>query len=316
MTHTEDRLRTALADYDVAAPAVPEVAAGIQAGIRRRRQQRRWAAIGTTVATVAAVAVTVPLHLDISRERHPETVQAASGPSDYSARAINYAPTWLPPGATEIERIVNEAGRTARVFAAGQRIKVADAPNPDKVADRKHETVSIDGVASVGFPTAGGYELQVPWRSGRWMTVTIAKSKTARQDAIRVAGSVKTVTPLGIRLPVSCTAPVCSGTRVASIYGGPTAWLATIDEGPVELVLSHNYRGPAVPDKRWTRTVHGDKARLAAGKLTVDLGAGQTLTATTADSSPRKLTNDELMQAATSAWPIINPDCSWLGTTP
>jgi hypothetical protein len=314
VTNTEDRLRAALVDCDTTMLGVPAVTAGIRTGIRRRRQ-RRWAALGTTLATFGAVAVAIPLLLAIDRDAHPAGTGPPAPPAGGAlAAAINYAPTWLPAGATEIERIVNQAGRTARVFSAGQRIKVADADARDTVTGRDHESVQVDGRTGVGFPAAGNYELQLPWRTGRWLTVTITNSRTARAEAIRVAASVRTIVPVGIALPLNCAAPVCAGNRIASIYGGPKAWLATIDQGPVELVLSHNYSRPAAPDRRWTAVVHGNQARLSAKQLVVDLGSGQTLTVKPGEH--QKVSAAQLLQAANSAWPIITPTYSWLSTSP
>ncbi|MBO0879437.1 MAG: hypothetical protein J2P17_03510 [Mycobacterium sp.] len=334
MTDTEGRLRDALAEYDNTAPDIGEVMAGINAGIKRRR--RRNTAAGA-IATVAAVAAVIPLYQAVGpRHRDVASLPPPSRPAPTAlATTIDYAPTWLPKGVTEFERVINEQGKTAtaRVFSGPVRIKVTDSPSPDRpVSGVPSDSFSLGVAQGTGFAVQNGYEIQRPWRSGRWLKVivtgpatagqsggngsTAADIKTARVDAIQVAGSVQTSPPAGIDLPISCTIAICHGKPIVSVFGNARGWRATLDQGRVELVLSNNYGTATDTNRQWPQRVRGYRARFDKEQLLVDLGGGDTATFAAPDSQPQQPTNRQLLQAAKSALPIQTVDYSWLGTRP
>jgi len=318
MSTTEERLREALADYDTATPDLTDLTTGIATGIRRQRRKRQYAMVGTTIATVAVVALAVPFSMGIVRDHpHPaQKAQAASLPRLTTLTTkIDYAPKWLPARSVESERVINEHdGATARVFTGSARVKIADWSTPDKLLG--HTTSSkINGKNATGFETDGGYEVQLPWRSGRWLKVIVTQAKKPSAIALQVARSVHTVAPVGIdALPTSCTIPSCAGRPIVSVLGKAQAWQVIIDQGSVEVVVSHAYLGAAIPDQSWTKTVHGSQAQLANGQLQVDLGGAQTLIVRGPDSKP--VPDEQLLQAANSALPLRATTYEWLGTKP
>ncbi len=334
MTSTEERLRDALADYDNTAPDIGEVVAGINARIKRRR---RRTTVVAAAATVAAVAAVIPLYQAIGpRDRNIASTPAPRRPVTAAlSTTIDFAPTWLPSGVTEFERVINEQGATAsaRVFSGSVRIKVTDSPSPDRpVPGTGTVPVHLGGAQGTGFAVQNGYEIQRTWRSGRWLKVIVTGPataaqpgadastgtdiKTARTDAIGVASSVQDTAPVGIDLPISCTIAICHGKPIVSVFGNARGWRATIDQGRVEMVLSHNYGTPAVLNGQWPQQVRGHRARFDKGQLLVDLGGGDTVTFGAPDSAPQRPTNAQLLQAAKSALPSQKVDYSWLGTRP
>jgi hypothetical protein len=334
MTSIEERIRDALADYDTTTPGVSDVIAGINAGIKRRRRRNTVAA---AVATVAAVAAVIPLYQVVGpRDRDiastpPPTRRAPAALST----TIDFAPTWLPAGVTEFERVVNEQGTTAtaRVFSGPVRIKVTDSPSPDHpVGGLATESVDLGTAQGTGFVVQNGYEVQRTWRSGRWLKVIVTGPpmagqpganastetdiKTANADAIAVARSVQSTAPVGIDLPISCSIAICHGKPIVSVFGNKRGWRATVDQGQVEMVLSHNYGTSARPNAQWTQRVGSHRARFGKGQLLVDLGGGDSVTFGAADTQSKHSTNSQLLQAAKSALPSQKVDYSWLGTRP
>jgi hypothetical protein len=172
--------------------------------------------------------------------------------------------------------------------------------------------------------------VQQPWRSGRWLKVTVTgpavknapdtslgtDATTARVDAIGVVRSVQTTAPVGIDLPISCTTAICHGHPIVSVFGNKQGWRATVDQGRVEMVLSHNYGTPAQPYGQWPQQVRGHRARFTKNQLLVDLGGGDTVTFGAPDSQPKRPSNAQLLEAAKSALPSQKVAYSWLGTRP
>lgn len=334
MTSTEERIRDALADYDTTAPDIGDVMAGINAGIRRRRRRNTVAA---AVATVAAVAAVIPLYQAIGpRDRDIASTPAPTRPAPAAlSTTIDFAPTWLPAGVTEFERVINEQGATAtaRVFSGPVRIKVTDSPSPDHpVGGIATDSVDLGSAQGTGFIVQNGYEIQRTWGTGRWLKVIVTGPptagqaganastgtdiKTAEADAFDVARSVQGTAPVGIDLPISCTIAICHGKPIVSVFGNEQGWRATVDQGQVEMVLSHNYGTSARPNTRWTQRVGGHRARFQKGQLLVDLGGGDSVTFGARETQSQRPTNRQLLQAATSALPNQKVDYSWLGTRP
>lgn len=318
MNRTEERLRAALTELDNKTPDLGELTAGIQSGVRRQRRKKQYGMLAATMATVVAVAFAVPYTLGIARdhdrsERTQTATSAKPHPTVKLAKKIDYAPTWLPAGYVEAERVVNQQGATAtaRVYHGSARVKIAEWPTADNTSGRT-TTPLVQGRKALGFPIQGGYEIEWQWRAGRWMRVRATGLAKAQSVALRVAQSIRTAAPVAIEaLPVSCDLKLCNGKPIVSVYGTSASWQATIDQGSAEMIYRNAYPTANSPDLAWNTNVRGHQAIQQNGKLTVDLGNSQMLIINGPDGA--SMPKAQLQQIANNVLPATEVNYPWLG---
>jgi hypothetical protein len=168
-----------------------------------------------------------------------------------------------------------------------------------------------------------GAELQVPWRSGQLLEVTITGSDQvgvpqARETAIRIAKSIRS-TPVTVNSPLTCVDPMCRDHSI-DVGGARNKWEASVVGPQARASLTYGYGGPPSDvNSLQNITINGRPAVVWQAAFTgtgilIDLGGKRSIMITTATRGP--LNRADAIRIAKSVRLTSQPNYDWLGTRP
>jgi hypothetical protein len=246
---------------------------------------------------------------------------------------IELAPGWLPLGYVETERHHGRGGvltsgerfgpQASRTFEHGDdRFWITDNPLRDTNLWERGEPLAIAGRSGVGRGGGRFYYLQLPWRDGQLLGVSVQRAPDARTLAIRIAESVRRAPPASVDIPLDCGDPLCEGPGGIEVWGSTDQWSASVGGPLATATLTHGRDHTPPPDARRIRplTVDGRPATLwhyglrQSTTLVIPLGTQRHLVI--GSHARRPLREEEAERVATTVRIRGEPDYSWLGRRP
>lgn len=308
MRTTEEQIRDLLVIEEERAPLAVDAMPRLQRGIVRSRQRRVGAVAAAAIAVTAAITVPVVVHQDRTRSGSGTQGATTPPPAHRPARIglatyTTLAPTWLPAGLRETSRAgqIRAAG-TGSAYGARSygetghaEVWVTDLHAPMDVRGGKTEPVRVAGRTGVGWalPDQHGYRIQVKWRAGHWLYLTVVHVSAAKTTALRVANSVVERDAV-VGIPLTCS-------RCSTING---------------IVVSGSRSKPFVEGLGGALLVTVDTTAKPNDRLTKALGHGLYAHFGSLAEAKHKYSQAEYVAIAKSARLVAAPDFSWMGTRP
>jgi hypothetical protein len=278
--------------------------------VRRKRKRHRNVFLIAT-AGVAAAAVLIFTGL-VASDRYvpPSGTDAAAvlaGEQPVSRLPLKYQPHWLPTGYAEVYRGLLD-GERAYVPAGAQGYPFTDGGPLTRIfkSKSKPDTAGWDEVTVRGLRAwvrtsqgqSAGPTAELVWEAQDWLNVTVRGTEDVRQDALRVAESVRADAKVDHKPPFTL-----NGSEATQVWGSsPGDWGAQlfVDDIAVQVTTrSPGLTGTPV-------TVRGKQG--VSGNGAVAVLDGYVWIAVNGAAAPEKL-----VELANEVQLASSPDTSWIG---
>ncbi|KOV81982.1 hypothetical protein [Nocardia sp. NRRL S-836] len=307
MNDTEQLIKEALGQL---AERTPHPGPTLNALRRKRKRHRNVFLIATAGVAAAAVLIFTGL-LASDRYTPPSSTDAAAvlggGDQGTSRLPLKYAPHWLPTGHVEVYRDLLE-GERAYVPAGAQGYPFTDGGPLTKVlkSKSKPDTAGWDEVTVRGLKAwvhtvqgqSTGPTAVVVWEAQDWLSVLVRGTADVRQDALRVAESVRADAKV-VQQPLF----TLDGHEANQVWGSsPGDWGAHLFHDDVSVQVGT--RTPGVTGA--PVTVRGKQGVADEGRVAVLDGP---VWVTVIGAVPQ----EKLVDLANKVQLASSPDTSWIG---
>ncbi|ANZ37937.1 hypothetical protein BBK82_19615 [Lentzea guizhouensis] len=306
MNDTEQLIKEALGKL---AERTPHPGPTLNAVRRKRKRHRNVFLIATAGVAAAAVLIFTGL---VASDRYtpPSSTDAAAvlgGDQTTSRLPLKYAPHWLPAGYAEVYRGLLDSER-AYVPAGAQGYPFTDGGPLTRIlkSKGKPDTAGWDEVTVRGLRAwvhtfqgqSPGPTAEVVWEAQDWLSVLVRGTADVRQDALRVAESVRADAKI-VQEPLF----TLDGHEANQVWGSsPGDWGAHLFHDDVSVQVGT--RTPGVTGS--PITVRGKQGVTEEGRVAVLDGS---VWVTVIGAVPQ----EKLVDLANKVQLAPSPDTSWIG---